>query len=140
MAEDNYTPEEMALLEQTAKEFATVPPEDKFNLHSFLNKIIESDDTTKTGNLTAIEVGEPVFSARTLKDCALLSNKIIGNEYFRDYFLLDAENLTATSLSKDAKLITLATESRRLIENKTKPKSTENKGWFKRKEPVEGGA
>lgn len=111
-------------------------PEEKHNVHSFLYKVATADDTTKVGNLSADEVGVPILTLRANKELALIADKIMGNEYFRDYYTAKGEILTSTSLSKDAKLLTLAVMQKRIIEDATKPRK-ENKGWFKKKEDEE---
>jgi hypothetical protein len=112
--------------------FGAAIPEEKHNVFSFLHKVATSDDTTKTGNLTMDELGMPLLNFRSYKELALISDKIIGNDFFREYYLAKGENVTATSLSKDAKLINLAVMQKRIIEDSTKPRK-ENKGWFKKK-------
>lgn len=113
--------------------FGAPIPEEKHNVHSFLFKVATADDTTKVGNLTAEEVGTPMLTLRANKELALISDKIIGNSYFKDYYLAKGEILTSTSLSKDAKLLTLAVIQKRIVEDATKPRK-ENSGWFKKKE------
>ena len=76
-----------------------------------------------------------VLSATELKELSLISDQIMGNEFFKDYYAKRAEILTSTSLSKDAMLIKLAVVQRREISDMT-PVRKENKSWFKkRKEP-----
>ena len=61
-------------------------------------------------------------------------------DYYGEYFRRKGEILTSTSLSKNAKLITLAITSmqKREMADTTKPKKV-NKGWFKKSgPPVEG--
>jgi hypothetical protein len=107
-------------------------PEEKHNVHSFLNKVKTDKDTTRVGNLTEDEVGIPILTLRTNKELGLISEKIIGNDFFKDYYIDKGEILTSTRLSKDAKLISLAVIQKRQIEDITKPKS-ENRGWFRKK-------
>ena len=113
-------------------------PEEKYNVHSFLFRVATADDTTKLGNLTAEEVGIPNITLRANKELALISNKIMDNVYYSDYYTAKGEILTSTSLSKDAKLLTLAVVQKRVIEDATKPLRKENTGWFKKKEPEPG--
>lgn len=108
-------------------------PEEKHNVHSFLNKVATSDDTTKTGNLEVTELGMPRLTLRTYKDLALISSEIIGNPFLADYYTKQAELVTATSLSKDAKLINLAVIQKRQVEDVTKRPRNPNSGWFKPK-------
>ena len=137
MTEENLSPEEKKALTEYLG-FGAQLPEEKYNVHSFLNKVATSDDTTKTGNLKEEELGIPKISLRTLKELSLISDRIVGNTFFKDYYTAKGEILTATSLSKDAKLISLAVVQKRQIEDLTKIERKENKGWFKPKEKPEG--
>lgn len=130
---EDLTPDEKKELAEYLGVSAPLP-EEKYNVHSFLNKVATSDDTTKVGYLTADELGLPTHTLRTQKELALISNKIMGNNYFSDYYAAKGEILTSTSLSKDGKLIHLAVVQKRVIEDATKPKK-ENTGFFKRKDP-----
>jgi len=112
-------------------------PEDKQSVHTFLHNVAIARDTTKLGYLRddkeINELGTPRNPIRTYKGMALIASMIMGNDYFEDYFEKEAEILTATSLSRDAKLIELAILQRREIADVTKRKITPNKGWFKKK-------
>jgi len=55
------------------------------------------------------------------------------NSFFSQHFSNLSENITATSLSRNAKLITLAAIQRREIGDVTKMKK-DSKGLFKKKE------
>lgn len=114
-------------------------PEEKHNVHSFLNKVATSDDTTKTGNLTSEELGNVPLTLRANKELELVSRYIMENDYFAKYFAAKSEIITSSSLSKDATLIKLAVVQKRVIEDTTK-KKTENRGLFRKKEesPEEG--
>lgn len=117
------------------KEYFGYPiPEEKYNIHTFLHKVAISADTTKTGFLTEEEIGLPKIPVRTSKELALISGKIMGNDFFKDYFDKKSEIITATSLSKDAKLLSLAVLTQKEIKDIT-PQRKANKGWFKRKTP-----
>lgn len=115
--------------------FGAPTPKEQHNAHSFLNKVATEEDTTKVGNLTSDELGLPRTNIRTIKEMALIAEKIMGNNFLKDYYNAKAEILTSTSLSKEAKLINLAVIQRRQIEDLTKPERKENKGWFKSKQP-----
>ena len=112
----------------------TPVPEEKHNVHSFLYRVATSNDTTKLGNLEGDELGKPRLTLRTYKDLALISKEIIGNDFLAEYYTKQAEILTSTSLSKDAKLINLAVVQKRQIEDLSKPPRKENSGWFKKKD------
>ena len=107
-------------------------PEAKHNVHTFLNNVLETKDTTKVGFLSETELGSPIHSVRAYKELALISNVIIGNPLFEKYFSVEGENTLASSLSRNGFLVKMAITQTRKIEDMTKPKG-ENKGWFKGK-------
>jgi len=108
-------------------------PDAKDNIHTFLRKVVESADTTKTAFLTIEEIGTLPLTVRAYKELALISSKIMNNEFFQDYFEKEAEIVNATSLSRDAKLLGLAVISKKEIADVTSQPAKENRGWFKRK-------
>jgi len=139
--------EQAELNEQQLKELAqylaasgsTPQQEEKYNTHLFLHRVATSDDTTKTGNLTDLELGMPRQHLRAMKQMALISDKIMDNSLFKDYFNAKSEIITATSLSKEGFLVKQATTTTRQIADVTKKKATANKSWFTKKEkPAEG--
>ncbi len=114
-------------------------PDEKHNVHTFLHNVATAQDTTKLGNLKEEEVGMPKLPLRTYKELALFSTEVANMPYFGEYFLKKSEILTSTSLSKDAKLVTLAVITRKEMADTTK-RRTINKGWFgKKTEKIEGG-
>ena len=114
----------------------TPQPEEKSNVHTFLTKVAQEDDTTKLGNLTQEELGMPQIPVRSDKSLALWSDMIMTNPFYKDFFLKESEDTTSTSLSKEGFLVKQATLQKKEIADTTK-KHTVNKGWFKRKEPEE---
>lgn len=134
--EDLYTsPEEMEQLK--ALMGATPSSEEKQNVHTFLHNVATADDTTKLGNLKEEELGMPKIPQRTYQELAVFCEDVANMKYFGEYFRKKAEIITSTSLSKEAKLISLAVLTRREHADVTKPRAI-NKGWFKKKEvPVE---
>lgn len=108
--------------------------DDKANAHTFLTKVAEADDTTKTGNLNDTELGMLPSTQRSYKELALICGGIMDNKYFKDYFEKEAEILTSTSLSKNAKLIELAVIQRReFSRDGDKPPRKPSSSWFKKK-------
>jgi len=113
----------------------TATKEDRLNVHNFLAIVAKNEDTTRLGNLKEEEVGLPKLPLRTYKELALFCKEVANMDYFSDYFDKKGQILTATSLSKDAKLINLAVMQRREVTQKIgSAKQQENKGWFKKKE------
>ena len=132
---DEYTnAEEAAVLYKALATSESSPmPEEKFNTHTFLHRVATADDTTKIGFLTSEELGRPLYPVRALKEMAVDADKIMNNQFFKDYFNAQAEVTTATSLSYLGFLVKQATTTTKQVADVTKPK-TENKGWFKKKE------
>ena len=130
--EDNLTEEELA--QRIAGYIGTTPvQEEKQNVHTFLHNVATARNTTKTGNLDTIEIGSPSLPVRTYLDLSLFCKEIANMDYYADYFAKKAEIITSSSLSKDAKLISLAVLQKREIADVTKPRK-ENKSWFKKKD------
>jgi len=117
-------------------------PDDKHNVHTFLFNVATAQDTTKIGNLKddkqESELGSPEHTVRGCKDMALISNKIMGNEFFKEYFELEAENTLATSLSREGFLVRQATVQTKQVADITKRRKV-NKGWFGSKKIEETG-
>jgi hypothetical protein len=130
---ENLTPQEEAELAQYLTG-STPVPEEKHNIHKFLHDVSISDDTTKTGFLSEDELGTPEFPVRSSKNLALFCNKIADMPYFSEYFLAEAEIVTATSLSKKGKLLDTAVVSRRQLEDVTKPKKRKGGLFGKKKD------
>lgn len=128
------TPEEEKELQQFVSGYGGTPmPEEKHNVHKFLHDVVTTKDTTKLGFLTEDEVGFPALPQRTLKELALFCKDVANMDYYSDYFKAKSEILTATSLSKEAKLLELAVVTRREVADVTKKERKKNKGWFKKK-------
>lgn len=136
--------DEEALLKIAAAMKGNAPSaEDKQSVHTFLFNIATAKDTTKTANLRddkeLNELGVPKYSVRGAKDMALISESIMENKYFEDYFKKEAENTLATSLSREGFLVRQGTTQTKQVADITKRRKI-NKGWFgSKKEEVTGG-
>ena len=108
-------------------------PNEIQTVHGFLHNVSTSDDTTKTGYLTEVELGTPRLPERTLKELALFCKDVANMEYMADYFNDKAEILTSTSLSKNAKLLDLAVLQRKETTDSFRQKINPKKSWFKKK-------
>jgi len=117
-------------------------PEDKHNIHTFLVSVVKAEDSTKIGNLQVDrdinELGIPEHTVRGAKDMALISDKIMENEFFKVYFEREAENTLASSLSREGFLDKLATMQTKQVVDATKRRKI-NKGWFGSKKVEESG-
>ena len=109
-------------------------PDDKNNVFAFLNSVASSPDTTKTGFLRddkdLDEVGTPKLPVRTFHSLALIADQIIGNEYLKNYFEREAEIITKTSLSRNAKLLSLGVLQKKEVADVTNRPRRQNKSWF----------
>ena len=135
--------DEEALLKLAAAMKDNAPIKDeKHNIHEFLNRVVEAEDTTKIGNLEVEkdidELGIPVYSVRGAKDMALIADKIMDNDYYKEYFEKEAENTLATSLSRKGFLIRQATTVTKQVADITKRRKV-NKGWFGKSKIEEQG-
>lgn len=136
MSEEEITQEDIA---EALKSYGSPTPEEKHNVHTFLNSVMKSKDTTKTGFLTDIELGTTKYAERTYKNLELQSKELCNDEIWAEYFKNKAEILTATSLSRNAKLLSLAVLQRRELADMTDAeKIKQNKGWFKKKDKSPG--
>jgi len=117
-------------------------PEEKQNIHTFLFNIVTAKDSTKIGNLrvdkTIDELGIPTYAVRSDKEMALISSKIMDNDFFNEYFEQEAEDTLATSLSREGFLIRQGTTQTKQVADITRRRKI-NKSWFKTKEEQSGG-
>lgn len=123
--------EEMS--EQQAESMIRDLMDQKSNKHTFLTKVIQEDDTTKVGNLTKEELGNPQLELRGIKELELFANNIYNDKEWGDFFKELSEIQTSTSLSKDALLIKLAATDKKEMADLTEVERKENKGWFRKK-------
>lgn len=114
--------------------------EERQSVHTFLFNIATAKDTTKIGNLQVDkeinELGMPQQSVRGSKEMALIAEKIMDNNFFKDYFEKEVENTLATSLSREGFLVKQATVQTKQVADVTKRRKI-NKGWFGKEKVVE---
>lgn len=130
--EEYVTDEQIA---EALKNYGTPVPEEKQNIHTFLTNVVKAKDTTKTGYLSDVELGVTPYSERTYKTVELYSENA-NDDLWANHFKRRAEILTATSLSRNAKLLSLAVLQRRELSDSSADDLNKkpNKGWFKEKE------
>ena len=119
--------------------------EDRHNVHTFLTNVVKEEGiehSSKIGNLRddkeMNELGVPVWNVRGCLDMAKISDKIIGNDFFKEYFEGSAINTLATSLSREGFLIKQATTTTKQVADATKRRKI-NKGMFGSKRIEESG-
>jgi len=117
-------------------------PEDKQSVHTFLFNVVTAQDTTKIGNLRDDkeynELGYPSWNVRGSLDMARISDLVMSNSYFKEFFSKVAEETLASSLSREGFLVRQATTQTKQVADVTKRKKV-NKGWFSKKEETSGG-
>jgi hypothetical protein len=123
-----YTEEEVS---QIARNYA----EKQASAQHFFLEVMRSEDTTKVGFLTDTELGLPKLPIRTYKELALFVDTAGAGDIklWKDYFNGMSEIQTSTSLSRNAKLLSLVGTQRKEVADMT-PQKKENKGWFRKKD------
>jgi len=122
------------ITEQEAERMLRQFSESKSNVHSFLTNVVKGKDTTKTGNLTADELGMPKIPVRTMKELSLFSKEVASEDEWAEYFKSLSEIQTSTSLSKEGLLLKLSVTQKKELADMTPKTRKVNKGWFKKKE------
>ena len=119
--------------------------EDKHNVHTFLTNVVKEEGvehSSKIGNLRddkdMNELGVPVWNVRGCLEMAKISDKIIGNNFFKEYFEGSAINTLGTSLSREGFLIKMAVTQTKQVSDSTKRRKI-NKGMFGSKRIEESG-
>lgn len=135
MTEDNESmsdDEAIMKIAATMKDNAQTA-EDRQSVHTFLFNVATAKDTRKIGNLRddkdISELGLPVHNIRGSLELARISNLIMENEEFTDWFKQEAEEVLATSLSREGFLVRQATVQTKNVADLTQRRKI-NKGWF----------
>ena len=143
--QENMTDEEALMkLAQAMKDNAP-SQEEKQNIHTFLTNVIAEEDTlriAKLGNLRddkeINELGMPKWNVRGALHMATISRKLMGNDFFGEFFEANSDETNATSLSREGFMIRQATTQTKQVADITKRRKT-NKAWFKKSEEQQGG-
>lgn len=139
--DDELTSEEILKLAQIMKDNAPTQDE-KQNVHTFLHSVVIADDSRKIANLKDekdfTELGIPLNTVRGAFEMARISSNLMENDFFRNYFLAEAEETLSTSLSRGGFLLKQATTTTKQVADATK-RTKINKGWFKKTEERTGG-
>jgi len=139
---EDLSDEQLLMKLASAMKDSSTLQDEKHNVHTFLDNVVKADDTTKIGNLNVDkdidELGLPIYPVRDALDLALISEKIMNNKYYQDYFEKEAENTLATSLSRSGFLIRQATTVTKVVADATKRRKS-NKGWFGKKTTESSG-
>lgn len=119
--------------------------EDKQNVHTFLINVVKEsqiENISKIGNLRddkeINELGIPPWNVRGALEMARISDKIMRNNFFKEYFEASALETLSTSLSREGFLIKQATTTTKQVADATKRRKI-NKGMFGSKKIEESG-
>jgi len=145
MSQEELTDEEAILKIAAAMKDNAPSQEEKQNVHSFLHNIILTegiDKSQKVGNLRVDkdldELGIPEWNVRGSLEMATISDKLMDNSFFTEYFEESARQTLATSLSREGFLIKQGTTTVKGVADLTKRRKI-NKGWFGKKTIEESG-
>ena len=142
MSEEEMSDEDAIMKIAQAMKDNAPTPDDKHNVHTFLFNVATAIDTTKIGNLKddakSNELGVPEHTIRGVKDMVLIADKIMDNDFYRDFFILEGENTLSTSLSREGFLVRQATVQTKQVADITKRRKI-NQGWFGKKNIEESG-
>ena len=122
------------ITEEQAEQLLRGLQDEKLTIPAFFSKVIENDDTTRTGNLDETELGLSNYPVRTYKELEVFCRDVCSNDSWGDYFKKMAEIQTSTSLSKNAILLKLLVTKKNEVADTTPQRRKENKSWFKKKE------
>ena len=118
------------------QEYSGIPAQaEKESFYQLLQKIIATDDSSKVGNLSKSEIGMLKHTVRHYQRVSLLCNALDRGKV-GEYFKAKGEIILSTSLSKNAKLLTLSVSKIRTSENIRSNSGGDNSGnkssWWKK--------
>ena len=118
---------------------------DRNNMHTFLLNVVkeeEIDKILKVGNLRddkdLNELGIPMWNVRGALDMAMISDKLMDNDFFKKFFQKQAKNTLMTSLSREGFLIKMSATTTKQVADTTKRKKV-RKGMFGKKSEETSG-
>jgi hypothetical protein len=119
--------------------------DEKHNVHTFLNNIIQTreiENVSKVGNIIVDkeidEMGYPAWNVRGSLEMARISDKLMGNAFFKEYFEASAIETFNTSLSRQGFLVKQGTTQTKQVADVTRRRKI-NKGWFGKEKVEESG-
>jgi len=147
MSEENQemSDEEAIMKIASAMKDNTPSQDEKQNIHTFLINVVQTEDidkASKIGNLKDTdefnELGIPAWNVRGALELARISNKLMGNTFFAEFFQDQAMETLSTSLSRNGFLIRQGTTTTKQVADATKRRKV-NKGMFGKKDIEESG-
>jgi hypothetical protein len=141
--EENLSDEEAILKLAAAMKDNTPTQEEKQNVHTFLLNVVQAEEPSKIiklGNLRddkeMNELGAPVWTARGALDMVRISDKIMDNTFFKEYFENQMVHTLSSSLSREGFIIRAAVTNTKQVVDATKRKKY-NSGMFGNKKVLE---
>ncbi len=123
----------------------TPSKEDRNNMHTFLLNVVNEekiDKVSRIGNLRddkeINELGIPMWNVRGALDMAMISDKLMDNKFFTEFFEKQAMNTLITSLSRAGFLIKMNATTTKQVADTTKRRKI-NKGMFGKKSEETSG-
>ena len=123
----------------------TTTQDEKQNVFTFLTNVIQIDEidkVTKLGNLkddkVINELGLPQWNVRGALGMARISDMLMNNSFYKEYFERQAWETLASSLSREGFAIKQATISTKQVVDATRRRKI-NKGMFGHKTIEESG-
>ena len=120
----------------------TPSSEERINVHTFLRDVVINADPTRIGNLRddkdINELGIPQWTVRGSLDMVRISDRIMNNSFFQEFFKSSSDDTLATSLSREGFLVRQASVQTKQIADITKRRKI-NKGMFGSKKIEESG-
>ena len=121
------------LTEQKAQAMLRDLASGKETQFSFFTDVIQTEDTTRVGNLSLEELGNNQFDLRGVKELETFSRNVYQDDEWAEFFNELGQINTSTSLSKEGFLLRLAVTAKREMADTTVQERKRNKGWFKKK-------
>lgn len=119
--------------------------EEKQNIHTFLTNVVQTNEierAVKIGNLRdddkINELGIPLWNVRGALEMARISDMLMDNKFFKDFFEKQAIETLGSSLSREGFLIRQANIQTKQVVDATKRKKI-NKGMFGKQTVEETG-
>lgn len=121
---EKITTEEQEQLFKAAESMGMGFPqeEDKTNIFTLFRDFFKSKDSTKIGNLSS----EELYAVRLLKNAALFAQKI-GYKLIPEYLNLKAENILATSMSKNFEFVKAVQTQKKFLSTESNKEGGEKK-------------
>lgn len=107
--------------------------EQKETTQSFFTRVVLNEDTTKTGNLTELELGNSQLPVRTLLELSLICKDVCEDEVFSKIFKDMSEIESASSLSRNGFLLRQVGTKRSEVADVTDKPKREPRGFFKKR-------